>query len=74
MANPAFYKYIKSILVVICLMIITNSFAQIKAGSNPKSIFPSSLLELESQSKGLLLTRLSDTVFIKPAGWNDCIL
>ncbi len=38
--------------------------AQIKIGTNSNNIYPSSILELESQNKGLLFPRISDTVSI----------
>ncbi len=38
--------------------------AQVKIGTNPDQIQKSSLLELESDTKGLLLPRLSDTLAI----------
>jgi hypothetical protein len=56
-------KYFLLTLFFVCSLAYTAN-AQIKAGSNPKVIEASSLLELESSNKGLLLTRLSDTVAI----------
>ncbi len=41
-----------------------SSQAQIKIGTNPDQVQRSSILELESQTKGLLLPRLQDTLAI----------
>ena len=43
---------------------IQSAQAQIKIGTNPDKIEKSSLLELESQTEGLLLPRFSDTLAI----------
>lgn len=53
--------------IIVLLTILLNStptFAQVKIGDNPKTVNPSSLLELESTNKGLLLPRLTDTTSI----------
>lgn len=49
------------ILFIFCFNI---SQAQVKIGTNPDQIQKSSILELESDTKGLLLPRLSDTIAI----------
>ncbi|MHB1179237.1 MAG: hypothetical protein ACYCZO_13000 [Daejeonella sp.] len=63
------YNYLSSF----CLLMLTGLFsilsigkadAQIKIGTNGATIAPSSLLELESASQGLLLPRMADTVAI----------
>jgi hypothetical protein len=41
-----------------------STSAQVKIGTNPEQVQRSSILELESQTKGLLLPRLQDTVAI----------
>lgn len=46
------------------LIFAGSADAQIKIGTNGATIAPSSLLELESASQGLLLPRLADTVAI----------
>jgi hypothetical protein len=50
------------------------SQAQVKIGINPEQIRPSSLLELESQTKGLLLPRLQDTLGINSLNPSDGML
>ncbi len=50
------------------------SVAQVKIGTNPDQIKPASLLELESQTKGLLLPRLQDTVAINALNPSDGML
>ena len=42
------------------LLALTSSKAQIKIGDNPQNIHPSSLLELESTSSTLVITRVSE--------------
>lgn len=60
------YKQILTLLFVFLLLIGGSNtlLAQMKIGDNSKSVQPSSILELESTKKGLLLSRLSDTVLI----------
>jgi hypothetical protein len=65
--NPEFFqkKGIKiAFLVMLCIFSINISQAQVKIGTNPDQIQRSSILELESDTKGLLLPRLSDTLAI----------
>lgn len=50
------------------------SVAQVKIGTNPEQIQRSSILELESQTKGLLLPRLQDTVAINALNPSDGML
>lgn len=50
------------------------SQAQVKIGTNPDQVQRSSLLELESQTKGLLLPRLQDTVAINSLNPSDGML
>jgi len=49
---------------ILCIFSINISQAQVKIGTNPDQIQKSSILELESDTKGLLLPRLSDTLAI----------
>lgn len=49
---------------IICILCANISQAQVKIGTNPDQIQRSSILELESDTKGLLLPRLSDTLAI----------
>ena len=58
------YKKHFILILVLIVSIAYKVNAQIKIGANPKIIASSSLLELESQNKGLLLSRLSDTLLI----------
>lgn len=53
-----------ALFIVICFLCINISQAQVKIGTNPDQIQRSSILELESDTKGLLLPRLSDTLAI----------
>ncbi len=53
---------------------VKGSYAQVKIGTNPEQIQPSSILELESQTKGLLLPRLQDTVAINALNPADGML
>ena len=56
---------IKAVLIgIFCIFFINISRAQVKIGTNPDQIQKSSLLELESDTKGLLLPRLTDTLAI----------
>lgn len=56
------FKVVLAILVA--LFYFQTSSAQVKIGTNPDQVQPSAVLELESQTKGLLLPRLSDTLAI----------
>ncbi|SKB84085.1 hypothetical protein [Daejeonella lutea] len=51
-----------------------TSVAQVKIGTNPDQVQPSSILELESQTKGLLLPRLQDTTAINALNPADGML
>ena len=53
-----------ALFVFLCLFCINLSQAQVKIGTNPDQIQRSSILELESDTRGLLLPRLSDTLAI----------
>ncbi len=53
-----------ALFVVLCIFCVNLSQAQVKIGTNPDQIQRASILELESDTKGLLLPRLSDTVAI----------
>lgn len=56
---------IKAVLIgIFCIFFMNISQAQVKIGTNPDQIQKSSLLELESDTKGLLLPRLTDTLAI----------
>lgn len=56
----------RAIVLLVFTIVLSKANAQLKIGDNPTSINKSSILELESNSQGLLLTRLSasDTVTI----------
>lgn len=49
---------------IFCIFLVYSTQAQVKIGTNPDQIQKSSLLELESDTKGLLLPRLTDTIAI----------
>ena len=51
--------YVASFLL--CLLTAVNLQGQIKIGENPQTLDPSSVLELESSSRVLVITRLTDT-------------
>ena len=53
-----------ALFVILSLFCVNISQAQVKIGTNPDQIQKSSILELESDTKGLLLPRLSDTIAI----------
>lgn len=53
-----------ALFVILSLFFVNLSQAQVKIGTNPDQIQRSSILELESDTKGLLLPRLSDTTAI----------
>ncbi len=53
-----------ALFVISCLFCANLSQAQVKIGTNPDQIQRSSILELESDTRGLLLPRLSDTIAI----------
>ncbi len=54
-------KIIKLVLVLLLICPIFSAKSQIKLGNNVTSINASSLLELESTTKGLLFTRMTST-------------
>ncbi|MBS9463273.1 hypothetical protein KIM67_12715, partial [Flagellimonas sp. 389] len=51
--------YVASLLF--CLLMAVNLQGQIKIGENPQTLDPASVLELESTSRVLVITRLTDT-------------
>lgn len=51
----------RAVLLLLTIGIAHYGKAQMKIGSNPSQINKSSILELESDRQGLLLTRISDT-------------
>lgn len=60
-----FAKSLRQIIFLFILILTTGVVsAQLKIGDNPTSIRKSSILELESDRQGLLLTRLADTAAI----------
>ena len=69
------YYNVRFLLAILAGMFCFHtSLAQVKIGTNPDQIKPSSLLELESQTKGLLLPRLQDTVAINALSPSDGML
>ena len=51
----------KSLLFLVLTLFALNLLGQVKIGSNPNIIDDSSLLELESSNRVLVLTRVTDT-------------
>ncbi|WP_026813567.1 beta strand repeat-containing protein, partial [Arenibacter certesii] len=49
----------KNILLIVCLLLGIGVQAQVKIGDNPQNIDPSAVLELESTSKVLVITRVT---------------
>ncbi|AWX45365.1 Glycoprotein gp2 [Flagellimonas maritima] len=47
--------------MIVGLLIITSANGQIKIGENPQNLDPASVLELESTSRALVITRVTDT-------------
>ena len=80
MKNKSFLIFFNGIFLKGYLILIFGIFcnyssqAQVKIGSNPNQIQPSSILELESQTKGLLLPRLADTLVINSLNPSDGML
>jgi len=56
---PPFKFKRQSIFALLFLLSIGSSYAQIKIGDNPQNIDPTSLLELESKAKTMVLSRVS---------------
>jgi hypothetical protein len=59
-----FYIYTIFLFVILDLSFSSSLVAQVKIGNNVTTVNPSSILELESTNKGLLLPRISDTSLI----------
>ncbi|TVZ48625.1 collagen-like protein [Olleya sp. Hel_I_94] len=49
----------KQILLILTILITTNALAQVKIGDNPQNIDQNSVLELESTTKTLVVTRIT---------------
>ena len=67
----------KHIFLLVFILLINAShslFAQVKIGSNPTVISKASILELESNNKGLLLPRIQDTTLINALNPSDGML
>lgn len=62
------------ILIFAGLFLKLDAKAQVKIGTNGVNIFPSSLLELESDNKGLLIPRMPNTVAIDALGAQEGML
>jgi hypothetical protein len=54
-------KHIKFLLAIVGLFAFVNLQAQIKVGTNPTTMDPSSILEVESTTKGFLPPRMTET-------------
>jgi hypothetical protein len=53
------HKLLSNAMFILVSCYCTNLFSQVKIGGNPTSINPNSVVEIESNDKGLLLPRLS---------------
>ncbi|WP_276349269.1 hypothetical protein [Daejeonella sp. JGW-45] len=62
------------LIILIGILGFERSQAQVKIGTNPDQVQRSSILELESQTKGLLLPRLQDTTAINALNPSDGML
>jgi len=60
--------------MILTALALQKSVAQVKIGQHPKTLEPAAILELESPEKGLLLTRLSDTLLINQLNPPDGML
>jgi len=60
--------------MILTALALQKSLAQVKIGQHPKTLEPAAILELESPEKGLLLTRLSDTLLINQLNPPDGML
>ena len=60
--------------MILTALAFQKSVAQVKIGQHPKTLEPAAILELESPEKGLLLTRLSDTLLINQLNPPDGML
>jgi hypothetical protein len=63
-------RTLRNYTVVLCLLLATNATAQLKVGDNPNTISSSSVLEMESTNKGMLVPRMSTaqrTAIVAPA-------
>jgi len=49
----------ESLVLLLFVLTISSSFGQIKIGDNPQNIDPASLLELESNDKAMVLSRIT---------------
>lgn len=54
----------QKLLLMVLVFIILSAKAQVKIGDNPSSVNPNSLFEMESNSKGMLLPRLTSAQII----------
>jgi hypothetical protein len=69
-----FTKLARIAIVILVVFTATNSYAQLKVGTNPTQIQKSSILELESDKQGFLLPRLTDTAAINALNPPDGML
>jgi hypothetical protein len=67
-------KILKKGFMILTVLAFQKSVAQVKIGQHPKTLEPAAILELESPEKGLLLTRLSDTLLINQLNPPDGML
>ncbi len=53
-------KQLKQFFLLGCLLLSSASIAQVKIGNNPTSVDPSAVFEIESTSKGVLVSRMTN--------------
>src|SRR6056297_3884268 len=60
--NPQITNTVKTSIVylIIGLLLINSLKAQVKIGNNPQNLHPASVLELESPTRVLVITRVTD--------------
>jgi hypothetical protein len=68
------FKILKTGFMILTALAFQKSVAQVKIGQRPKTLEPAAILELESPEKGLLLTRISDTMLINQLNPPDGML
>jgi hypothetical protein len=59
--NKLFRTILPAVLLLLLLLPLFSAAQQLKLGNNPATINKAAVLELESNSQGLLLTRVTDT-------------
>lgn len=58
-SHPNTKNNMKTFLIFVSILVYTSANAQIKIGNNPNTIDPSSIVEMEDTTKGLLIPRMT---------------